>query len=289
MGLIPGQMIEIKNGCKQVIKIIPAEELSKGARKQVQVECDFCGAKRVMECKSYYRNIDKHNGKYACRNCCNHNPALIEERNKKMVQTNLDKRGVPYTMQDPSVQEKSKATNLIKYGVENWIQNPDNLQYLKECMFKKYGVYNIMELEEFSKKIGETKYMHNSQKVSTQQLEIYNIINDHFESDECTLNKNEGSCSLDISLIVNGISVNIEVDGYYWHCTTRDKKLQDRRRDEVNKSKGYKILRIVFDHKLPSEEEILQAINELVNSDKKFKRIWSPDITKEQIEHFNNL
>ena len=70
-------------------------------------------------------------------------------------------------------------------------------------------------------------------------------------------------------IIVNGIKIDIEYDAPYWH---KDKG-KDRRRDEFIKSCGYKILRIKGNTTIPTLKDIVDKIDILINTDKKYEKI----------------
>lgn len=80
---------------------------------------------------------------------------------------------------------------------------------------------------------------------------------------ECILNKSLSELFLDISLCINNVYIDIEVDGQYWHQDHQ----KDRKRDEVVKKYGYKILRIKFDHEFPLVEELKTSIEKLLNTE----------------------
>lgn len=86
---------------------------------------------------------------------------------------------------------------------------------------------------------------------------------------ECSLNEPCGPHSLDCFIEVDGVKIDVEYDGRYWH---RDKQ-KDRRRDEVVKSKGYKVIRVESNRALPTKEQIRSAVQTLLDTDKKFIQI----------------
>ncbi len=102
-------------------------------------------------------------------------------------------------------------------------------------------------------------------------MALYKIIEAKYPSSE--LNKPFDSCFLDIYLCVDGVEIDIEYDGWYWHQDT----LRDIRRDKHLQSKGIKVLRIRSGNLLPTEEELFAAIDELVTTDRKFKEIILSD------------
>lgn len=392
MGLIPGQMIEIRNGNSKKVKLIPLEELSFGSDKKVKVKCDCCGFEKEIGYNTYNKNTKNQTEPYYCKNCSAirrretcikiygvDHPMKTQEckekskntcrerygydfvlqtnevRNKtkatclerygtehptqsqvvqdKIKATNLERYGVEYPSQNeeikekikttfmenygvecalmaPSIKDKSRKTCIEKFGVECPLQSDIIRQKAKETYISKYGVEFPMQAEEIKNKAQQTCMEHfgvqyptqspevqkkilsslsQSAKIgSPEENEIVSIICKNFTDVKTSIPLDR--CILDIEIEVNGIKINIECDGYYWHCNTLEDKIKDRNRDLYIRNNGYdKTLRIVYNYAIPSEEEILQAINELVNSDRQFKRIWSSDITEEQIEHFNNL
>lgn len=120
---------------------------------------------------------------------------------------------------------------------------------------------------EIREKINMSYYKNNSQKVSKPQLEIYNMLKGIYE--KCELNYPCSRCSLDCMIVVNGIKIDVEYDAPYWH---KDKE-KDRRRDEFIKSCGYKILRIKGNTTIPTLKDIVDKIDILINTDKKYEKI----------------
>ena len=86
---------------------------------------------------------------------------------------------------------------------------------------------------------------------------------------DCELNYLVSNCFLDCLVVVNDIRIDVEYDGEFWH---QDKQ-KDRKRDEFLKSLGYKILRIKSAHNIPSIEELKNAIDILVTTNKKYTEI----------------
>ena len=92
------------------------------------------------------------------------------------------------------------------------------------------------------------------------------------------LNYPFSSLSLDIFISVDNINIDIEYDGRYWH---QDQQA-DIRRDKFLQSKGFKVIRIRSGHKLPAEEQLFSAIDELVTTDRIFKEIILSDWNAKQ-------
>lgn len=120
-------------------------------------------------------------------------------------------------------------------------------------------------------KIFETMYKNGTVPTSTQQTDVYNIIKKRYSNVE--LNYPFNKFSLDIFLLYNNIKIDIEYDGWYWHQDSQ----RDRRRDEYLKSQGFKIFRIRSGKKLPTEEQLFETIDKLINTDRKYTEIKLDD------------
>ena len=89
-------------------------------------------------------------------------------------------------------------------------------------------------------------------------------------------NAHFSSLFLDCLIEINGIKIDIEYDGQYWHQDTQ----KDIRRDKFIQSNGYKVIRIKSNHKVPTIEELYEKINLLINSDRYYEEIILDDYKK---------
>lgn len=264
-------------------KVKDVLELSSGQK--IPVYCDFCG-------ELYYptsRNYQKVKDRKEC-DCC------ASCKGKKIKLTVQDKYGVSNVMQCKEVRTKHQETCMEKYGsssplacrdiydktqqsfnlhynVENGISDLRRVKELSDKIgktnIKKYGGISPFCSSKIRKEIRETLYRNGTCPTSKKQLELRDMIEQVYGN--CELNYPCDKVSLDCMTIIKGIKIDIEYDGWYWHKDTKEK---DKRRDYYVKSKGYKILRILaYEDRLPTKEELVQGINFLLNSDKKFKRI----------------
>ena len=227
------------------------------------------------------------------------NVAKTPEVQDKMKQTNIKRYGVPYAVQNSDIQEKIIQTNLERYGYERATQNKEVQDKIKATMLTRYGVEHVMQSEEFRQKIKSTNLqrygfesplqspdiqqkiintnmerygvpyaiLSTSIQISSQQRKIYELIKQKYSNAE--LNYPFSNCLLDVFVCINNINIDIEYDGGYWH---QDQQ-QDIRRDKFLQAQGFKVLRIRSGHKIPSEEELFFAINELVTTNRIFKEI----------------
>ena len=274
---------------------VPVEQLTPSSKAEVEVLCDFC--KEVVVKKKYQVYIKQHHVKYG--DCC----AKCQPIKNKLCC--LDKYGVDNGSKTQEAKDKIKEVTLEKYGVDNPAKSVQVKQKISEkskenskearikaeitCL-KKYGTTNVMEVPEFKEKIKATCLERygvecglSSDEIrakgvltlleqgdvytSKQQIELCKILK--AEYGDCELNQPCGRFSLDCVIIVNGIHIDVEFDGRYWH---QDKQ-RDRRRDEVVKSKGYKIFRILSDKQLPTIEQIREKIDFLITTQHKFTQL----------------
>lgn len=180
----------------------------------------------------------------------------------KAAETNLKKYGHKYPMQVASIRDKSRQTVNEKYGVSNILQAESIKQKKQLTCMEKYGVKTPLENPEFLQKALESTSKHGEIKTSTQQIEIYKLISSLYPSCSVFINKTFRGFCFDIALVSTlfNFKIDIEYDGWYWH---QDEQ-RDRRRDEISKSYGWKVLRIKGSHKLPTEEQLIKAIDKLV-------------------------
>ena len=82
---------------------IEYNEITLGRESEITFKC-YCG----KECTKIFRVIEKYGA--FCESCQD-----IHAK-QKSIDTNMKNRGVPYSMQDPSVKEKVKFTNLERFG-----------------------------------------------------------------------------------------------------------------------------------------------------------------------------
>lgn len=156
---------------------------------------------------------------------------------------------------------------MEKYGYNHVQQVPEIRARTEATCLKKYGCKSSLGNAEVREKIVKTLKENGTVPTSSQQLQLQFMLKDMYG--ECLLNEPCGIHSLDCFIVVDGVKIDVEYDGRYWH---QDKQ-KDRRRDEVVKSKGYKIIRIESDRTLPKEEQIRSAVQTLLDTENKFVQI----------------
>ena len=266
--LIPNQMIEIKWNNKNkdwyISKgyvftksydtvLIKAEDLAKGSHKKVLVSCDYCGKIFSKTYKEYIK------GKKTGKDCCNSCQKL------KTAEVCMEKYGVSNVFALEEVKEQINHTNLEKYGHENIAQGVLK-EKIKETNMKKYGVPYSTQAKEVIVKIRKSLQEKGCVPTSQKQLDIYNMLIQLYGEDSCTLNYPYDRLNFDCLLIVNGIKIDVEYDGWYWH---KDKQEEDKRRNYFLTKRGFKILRIRSYEETPTFSQIKEAVDILVKTNKK--------------------
>jgi Protein of unknown function (DUF559). len=136
---------------------------------------------------------------------------------------------------------------------------------IQNTMIEKYGTIHPLQVDEFLVKSIETKCNNLNNPTSKPQLELYKRLIEIYG--KCELEYPCGKCSLDCMLEINGVKIDVEYDGWFYH---QDKN-RDFRRNCFVKSQGYKILRIKSNKNskediIPSKEQIINAIDYLLNN-----------------------
>lgn len=182
-------------------------------------------------------------------------PTQNIEIQNKMIQTNLERYGCKYTTQAPQVKAKAKRIFLEKYGVEHPLQCPE--------ISKKMTAGIMKSLAE-----------HGNIPTSKAQYAIYEMCTETYGDEYVELNKVFNSFALDVVLNYKDCLIDIEYDGTYWHNNPQ----KDRRRDEIVKQYGYKVLRIKGRKEPPTKELLIETIEKFVNNNHKFMSINVDDI-----------
>lgn len=258
-------------------------EISSGAK--IPVYCDYCGEKYWPTSRNYQKHR-QHDTVDCCVSC----------KGRKIQSTLQSKYGVSNVMQLQDVKQKHQNTCMERYGVLSPLASQDIYQKTQDSFNQHYhtsnGIADLRKVKELNKKIEDTNmsryngispfcsidirrqireslYNNGSCPTSKKQIALNNMIRDIFGN--CELNYPCDCVSLDCMTIINGIKIDVEYDGWYWHKDTKNK---DTRRDNYVKSQGYKILRIVaYEDRLPTVQELTESINVLLNNDKTFYSI----------------
>ena len=170
-------------------------------------------------------------------------------------------------------EKRPKKTNMLRYGYEYSSQSPDIKEKVKQTSLRKYGTEYPCMSDIVRQKIMESFYLNGTQATSSQQLSIYNMMRNYYGEDCVKLNYPCGRCFLDVVVMFENISINIEYDGAFWHTDLN----KDRKRDEFVKTKGYRILRIKSRRKIPELTDLVNTIELLKNGEHTYSEIVLPD------------
>lgn len=213
-----------------------------------------------------------------------------QEWKDHIIQICLAKYGETSYLKTDECKNRIRQTNLEKYGYEWRLQNPEYIQWLKNTLIEKYGGIGMgseitkekilttnkerygyeypTQSDVVQEKIHRTLFQNGTCATSKPQIELFNKLKKIYGN--CELNYPCGRCSLDCMIIVDGIKIDIEYDGQYWH---KNKGSKDYQRDWFVRSQGYKILRINGNTQIPTEEDIKNAINYLMKPENCYTKI----------------
>lgn len=219
--------------------LVRVEDLPLQSHVTVTVICDYCGEEYTYKYQNYNNKCSQHLGD-ACPKC-------------------------KYIKNRKSVQER--------YGVDCVLQRPEIKAKIQNTLQKKYGVTHYSKTKEYRQKCRDTYLAHLQDgsiqaPSSSQQVAIYEMLNQLYGNGE--LNYPCGRCLLDCMVEVDGIKIDVEYDGIFWHQGKED---YDRRRNYFVINQGYKVLRIKGKHKVPDQAILQSSIDTLVHEDLKFLEI----------------
>lgn len=176
---------------------------------------------------------------------------------EKTKMTNLAKYGFENVMQCDEIKQKVEATMLEKYGVKNPFQSEEIKEKIKKTNLEKYGYENAGQSPIIREKMNKTLYYNSTQKTSSQQRYIANLLNG-------ILNYPLKKYSLDIYMPNEQIDVEIDFGGHDLNVklgkTTQEEfNKHEMIREKIIRSQGIKIIRIISPKdKMPSDQKILQ-------------------------------
>ncbi len=185
--------------------------------------------------------------------------------------TNLEKYGVKQPLQSDVFKDKFKKTMLERYGVENAMDSEVFIDKIKNTLITRYGESTPMRVPEFAKKARESLRRNNGIPTSSQQLSIFELLKNN--NYDVYLNYPEMAFDLDIALFINGIKIDIEYDGWFWH--------QDRRRDAIRNDllikNNWYVIRILSAYKIPDIDMLTNSITNILRNNTKIQFIKLSD------------
>ena len=190
---------------------VKVEDLSKGCKQLVLVQCDYCG-KQYKKMYSVHIKNTANNPKCACQNCGNikqrevikakygvdnisqlpeiqdkirqnnlkkygvSNPSQLSSIKEKVKQSSRQKYGVDYYQQTKEYKESVQKTSLNKYGVSHFTQSTDVIKKRKATNLEKYGVEYPIQNREILLKSMNSRYQHGNFTCSKNQYKLYKEI-----------------------------------------------------------------------------------------------------------------
>ena len=260
---------------------IPIEDLIETSHVLVSLSCDFCGVEFLQ---AYRKHVSIMKNEVIKKDCC------VNCIAKKGREYNILLHGVENSFQRKENQDKAKKTIFDRYGVENVSsldfvkskvskrrsektaeQNIEMREKTEKTCLERYGVSTTLNLKKCRENLFKTRAI-----FSSQQKKIYDMLKDDY-GDSLYINYTESPFSLDIALLTKYVKIDIEYDSWYWHNSQTDRK-----RDEVLKNKGYKILRIKSSRFIPEKKDLIKKINLLIETKKNFSSIVLKDWKEEE-------
>ena len=204
---------------------------------------------------------------------CN-NPMQDTAIRNKAKTTNIERYGVENVAQSKIIQDRMKATCKERYGVEYAIQNKAIQDRIKTTCKERYGVENAMQNEEIKNKTLDSFYFNGTGPCSRQQKYIHFLIGG-------ALNKRVCNSLVDICFEEEKIAIEYDGGGHFLgdkmngnKIPSKEALLKEKNREDFVVNKGYKVIRfIATKDRIPSDEVILNLIEEFKNSDFKVIRI----------------
>ena len=254
---------------------VKAKDLPKSSSTKIVAKCDFC----LENYFPTYKNYLKCEGKDCCQKCAKKKSrytmierygqshySKTEEFKQRTKETCLKNYGVENPSQSSIIQEKKKQTNLNKFGTEWYTQSE---QFKDKCV-ETYGVSNPMQSLLIQEKATQTLCRNGEVPVSKEEAKLGKLLWEIFGEDNIMASVPFHRFTMDYVLSINNNQIDIEYDGYYWH---NSRKQYDRTRDEVLKSYGYKILRIVSKGHMPTKDQVIEAVEYLLQPQHDFTKI----------------
>lgn len=202
-------------------------------------------------------------------------PLKSEELKHKAKQSCLERYGVVNSFMSEEVRAKARQTLEKHYGVSNPGLSRHLVEKAKRTCIERYGGESSQSDPVVRQKSFETMLTNDGVPSSKEERRFVEILKNIYGDSACeSLSAQEGMC-FDCFLTINNIKIDVEYDGWYWH---KDKQERDKRRDYYCMRHGYKVLRVLSKGSMPTEQQIIEGVNYLVNSEHHFFKIILDDI-----------
>ena len=195
----------------------------------------------------------------------------LEECREKSRNTTQDRYGVDNYTQTDDFKEKSKLTCINKYGFENPSQSPEIQEKIKQTNLDRYGVEWVQQNSDIKLKSLITLYNNNTQKASSQQKYIFNLLTDKKLLSECEINYLISRMFLDIAFPEE--KIYLEYDGGFHNgkvlcnqMTQEEFDLKEFKRSCYLKDLGWREIRIIsISDLIPSDDKIIEMMTYAIN------------------------
>ena len=229
---------------------VPLKYISNKSHIVVKCVCDYCGEEYNTQYNNYTTSSIR--GKVACKNC----------KQRKIQDSLMDKYGVDSVGGNEDFRRKAKATMRQRYGAEYALQTKKGREAFEGSMKEKYGVVNPAHSKELLTKARKSCFENGNAPTSVPEQKIIAMLEELYGKENCTPSYAVDNIWLDCLLEIDGMKIDCEYDGKYWHEGKED---YDRKRNHWLISLGYKVMRIIGNSKdeLPSLERIKEEIDYL--------------------------
>ena len=204
------------------------------------------------------------------------NPFQAESIKNKIKDTLKEKYGenIINISQVKEIQDKIKATFKERYGAENPMQCKEIQDKAKVTNLERHGVEYPTQNEEIKNKALDSFQFNGTGPCSRQQKYIHFLIGG-------ALNKRVCNSLVDICFEEEKIAIEYDGGGHFLgdkmngnKIPSKEALLKEKNREDFVVNKGYKVIRfIATKDRIPSDEVILNLIEEFKNSDFKIIRI----------------
>ena len=255
----PGQSKEVKDKIKQTCK-------------------ERYGVEYTFQSKEIKDKIKQTcNEKYGCDYA-----SQSEEIRNKIKETCKQRYGVDCASKSSEIKNKMKETNNKKYGGNAPACSEEVQRKMQQTMLKKYGVEHALQNRELLNKALDSFQFNGTGPCSRAQRYINYILNGN-------LNKHMCGSLVDIYIEKENIVIEYDGSGHFLgdiingnKIPSKEALLKEKEREDKIINNGCKIIRfIATKDRIPSDEVILNLVNEFKNSDFKVVRI---DFEKGTIE-----
>ena len=153
------------------------------------------------------------------------------EVTKKIIQTNLDKYGVPCTLNHDSIKEKARTTLLERYGVEHNSQIPEVKEKKREQLFSY-------------------------RKKSVFEDEVVQLLLELGYSGQIVRNSRSIINPMEIDIWLPELKLGIECNGCYWHSDPWKPKDYHKVKTDAVEAIGGKLIQL-FDYEWNLKRDIV--------------------------------